>query len=219
MEFTRAIGPISKTLLLLSPLGFPYLLSLLRHCYSFSHLLDTLNENGIRLIFIITLLAQQKSSLANVLTLFHLFHTFFTPFVKTVTTDLIETPRTLLDSLCWTKGKHLITADRKYLHNYKSLCTWVKLICTTLQSAISPHPSIKDATVLLFASMDQKTSHERIQNATAAFFNEMMGSFATYQLLAHTIQNASSHFLMHWKKYWFHPKREGCWGLAWLRMS
>lgn len=33
----------------------------------------------------------------------------------------------------------------------------MKLICTTLQSAISPHPSIKDATsVLLFASMDQR---------------------------------------------------------------
>lgn len=55
------------------------------------------------------------------------------------------------------KRKNLFTADRNYLHNYKSLCTCVKLICTTLQSAISPHPSIKDATsVLLFASMDQR---------------------------------------------------------------
>ncbi len=36
-------------------------------------------------------------------------------------------------------------------------CTCVKLVCTTLQSAINPHPSTKDATsVLLFASMDQR---------------------------------------------------------------
>lgn len=77
-------------------------------------------------------------------------NSWFTPFVKTVTTDLIETPQTLLHSLCWTKGKHLITADWKHLHNYKSLCTCVKLICTTLRSAISPHPSIKDATLCCY---------------------------------------------------------------------
>ncbi len=36
-------------------------------------------------------------------------------------------------------------------------CTCVKLVCTTLQSAINPHPSTKDATsVLLLASMDQR---------------------------------------------------------------
>ncbi len=44
--------------------------------YSFSHLLrHTLSETRIHLIFIITFLAQQKSSLSNALTHFHLFHT------------------------------------------------------------------------------------------------------------------------------------------------
>ncbi len=35
-------------------------------------------------------------------------------------------------------------------------CTCVKLVCTTLQSAINPHPSKDSTSVLLFASMDQR---------------------------------------------------------------
>jgi len=86
------------------------------------------------LILIITLLAWQKYSLANVL-LFICFTHFSHPLSKQLPQISLKDTK-LLDSLCRTKGKHLFTAD-----GYKSLCTCVKLVCTTLQSAISPNPS------------------------------------------------------------------------------
>lgn len=88
-----------------------------------------LDDNGINLIFIITLSAQQRSSLVNVSTLFHQFYTFFI-LSKTVNTDLIERPKTLFDKLL----------NKRLLNIY---CNCVKLLCKTLHSANSPYASIK----------------------------------------------------------------------------